>query len=419
MRNSEVIKHTKYNNNIEYESDNAIIDIFDQLLVFDGHKVNYVLDGIKPIFPGSEFAQTLGYVNPNKAIRDHVKNYDIVTFSEIKHLFKVIPPNAQPHTLYITEAGLYSLLFSSKLPKAEKFTKWVTQKVLPTIRESGEFKIEQKYRSDLKDLNNRIYSQSTQLDKRGEKIHILKTKVDHQMRRIEKLSKENEILRENQKKSKYDEGGGVYVVQPADSNPNLHRIGKTDRMINRMGVYNTATPNKFKLKYFLNVSDPVSVELSIRSLLQKYRYAYRKDYFECSLETIIDMFNRASKWIDYNMCKDDVNCKECTLDINQPEHTCSSNTRKEKVKHKKHNEAIVDEDPSKYATYEDIFGPELVDESIYGSDIHNKQYGGKHNNINHPSSFDNTINKHLCLYEKTSHVKYMPLSLLRCDNYKY
>lgn len=37
----------------------------------------------------------------------------------------------------INESGLYSLILSSKLPKAKEFKHWMTAKVLPTIRKTG------------------------------------------------------------------------------------------------------------------------------------------------------------------------------------------------------------------------------------------------------------------------------------------
>ena len=38
---------------------------------------------------------------------------------------------------FIPESDLYRLVFSSKLPTAEKFTDWVTEEVLPSIRQNG------------------------------------------------------------------------------------------------------------------------------------------------------------------------------------------------------------------------------------------------------------------------------------------
>ncbi|MCE7699046.1 MAG: hypothetical protein K8E24_009565 [Methanobacterium paludis] len=49
--------------------------------------------------------------------------------------------------LFITESGLYNLIFRSRAKKAEKFQDWVTDKVLPSIRKTG------KYESELENQN--------------------------------------------------------------------------------------------------------------------------------------------------------------------------------------------------------------------------------------------------------------------------
>jgi prophage antirepressor-like protein len=40
-------------------------------------------------------------------------------------------------TTIINESGLYSLIFSSKLPSAKDSKRWVTKDVLPEIRKTG------------------------------------------------------------------------------------------------------------------------------------------------------------------------------------------------------------------------------------------------------------------------------------------
>lgn len=46
--------------------------------------------------------------------------------------------SGQSRKMYvINESGLYSLIFSSKLPKAREFKHWVTHEVLPSIRKNG------------------------------------------------------------------------------------------------------------------------------------------------------------------------------------------------------------------------------------------------------------------------------------------
>jgi len=40
---------------------------------------------------------------------------------------------------FLTESGVYKLAFKSEKPKTEKFTDWVTDEVLPTIRKTGAY----------------------------------------------------------------------------------------------------------------------------------------------------------------------------------------------------------------------------------------------------------------------------------------
>jgi len=88
-------------------------------------------------------AEILGYKDTDKSIRNHVDVEDKVK------LKKIIPAKTaglkgnQKNTVMINESGLYSLILSSKLPTAKKFKRWVTRKVLPSIRKTGQYKIPQ------------------------------------------------------------------------------------------------------------------------------------------------------------------------------------------------------------------------------------------------------------------------------------
>lgn len=77
----------------------------------------------------TDVARRLGYTNPQKAIRDHVDDED-KTLNDSFTVNGTIP-------VLINESGLYSLILSSKLPRAREFKRWVTSEVLPQIRRTG------------------------------------------------------------------------------------------------------------------------------------------------------------------------------------------------------------------------------------------------------------------------------------------
>ena len=85
----------------------------------------------EPYFVGKDVAEILGYSNPQKAIRDHIDDED-------KTLNESFTVNGTMAVL-INESGLYSLILSSKLPKAKEFKHWVTSEVLPSIRKHGAY----------------------------------------------------------------------------------------------------------------------------------------------------------------------------------------------------------------------------------------------------------------------------------------
>ena len=91
--------------------------------------------GGEPYFSGKDVAAALGYKNPQKAIRDHIDDEDMT----VNDSFTV---NGTALTI-INESGLYSLILSSKLPNAKRFKRWVTSEVLPTLRKTGRYEVQQ------------------------------------------------------------------------------------------------------------------------------------------------------------------------------------------------------------------------------------------------------------------------------------
>lgn len=85
-----------------------------------------------PWLVGKDVAVALGYKNPQRAIRDHVDTED-------QGVTKTVTPSGEQEMLIINESGLYSLILSSKMPKAKAFKHWVTSEVLPAIHKTGAY----------------------------------------------------------------------------------------------------------------------------------------------------------------------------------------------------------------------------------------------------------------------------------------
>lgn len=104
-----------------------------QIFNFEQNEVRTILVNDEPYFVGKDVAETLGYSNTAKAIRDHV---DI----EDRRSERIVHPlGGTQDSVVINESGLYSLILKSKLPNARKFKRWVTSEVLPAIRKTGSY----------------------------------------------------------------------------------------------------------------------------------------------------------------------------------------------------------------------------------------------------------------------------------------
>lgn len=90
-----------------------------------------VIDG-EPWFVGKDVATILGYKDTSDALKKHVDTED--------KLSRRFADSGQNREMYvINESGLYSLVLSSKLPKAREFKHWVTSKILPSLRKYGAY----------------------------------------------------------------------------------------------------------------------------------------------------------------------------------------------------------------------------------------------------------------------------------------
>lgn len=105
----------------------------NELKIFENPEFGTVrtvlIDG-EPWFAGSDVAKALGYAKPQDAISRHCKH-------SVKH---GVPINGNGNIVemnFISESDLYRLTMKSQLPSAEKFSDWVFEEVLPSIRKNG------------------------------------------------------------------------------------------------------------------------------------------------------------------------------------------------------------------------------------------------------------------------------------------
>jgi len=129
----------------------------NELMVFEGMNVEVIeIDG-KVLFNPKHVGECLDIVDAT--VRDHLSEMDEDEVIKLKnsdvgltHYRKL--NNAGEN--FLTEEGVYALIFKSRKPSAQKFQKWVTKEVLPSIRKTGTFKLPQTYSEALVELANKV-----------------------------------------------------------------------------------------------------------------------------------------------------------------------------------------------------------------------------------------------------------------------
>jgi prophage antirepressor-like protein len=235
----------------------SILDTLDEnYLKFENKLINVIIDNDNNAwFNANQIASALGYDAPKKAISYNIDEDEKKQSEDINTDIKT---DKHPHSIYLSESGLYSLMLSSRLPKAQKFKKWITKDVIPSIRKYGYYKQQKNYENELSEL----------------------------MEKINYLIKENENMKNELKHDLFPNGGVVYVIDYSDNGKTIYRIGKTGDMKARKSIYDTHTLYKKKVVDMFESDCPIQLETCIRSMLYKFRIKNKKDFYECDQQDI-------------------------------------------------------------------------------------------------------------------------------------
>ena len=223
------------------------------------HKIIVIIDNNNIVwFNAKQICGSLEYKQAKQTIINNIEKSDKIQLKNMNIGFEI---QQQPDSIYINESGLYTLLITSKNIKAKKFIKWITNDVLPKLRQKN------------------IFSPDKNITKLLIKINELETK--------------NKLLQNDLKLEKFPDGAMVYVIEDTDIDGKIYyRIGKTDNMNKRISIHNTHSIHNKKVVHYVELLCPLQLETCIRSMLYKYRYKNKKDYFNCELKKIIKSFDK-------------------------------------------------------------------------------------------------------------------------------
>ena len=185
----------------------------------------------------------------------------------------------------INEAGLYKLIMRSNKPIAQKFQEAVCEDILPSIRKTGEFKLQKM----LEEKNNEI--RSIEEEKNNEIRNLLTEK--------QKLKEEKEKLEKRYVKTPRITVNGknvIYLMTTDDGEKRReYAIGKSIDLSNRKYDYDCNKIHDFKVIYYISCKSYKIMDLLeaiIISKLNKYKCKANRDVLLLPESNDITLFTK-------------------------------------------------------------------------------------------------------------------------------
>ena len=189
------------------------------------------------------------------------------------------PTTTQKTTIYISEAGLYQLIMSSKLPSAVKVQDWVFDDLLPKIRRVGQEKYIQEIRAkelvieEKESLIEEKENQIRQMDDERNRLHL----QNRELMTCKLLKERNEI---------------VYIVATHNyARQGIFKVGKTKSMKSRNSGHNNThvSGDKVKVLAQFRVNNATLTEGVIHKKLEGIALPGEKEKFMCPYDLLYNI----------------------------------------------------------------------------------------------------------------------------------
>lgn len=265
----------------------------------------------EPWFCGKDLCVVLEYNQPRQALQNNVdddckKSLSLLS-SELGQLgwLNLLGQNNltneyhEGKTLYINEAGLYSLIIGSRAPMAKQFRALVCKEILPAIRKHGTYSINKQLESatkQLEQLSIENKAKDEQIAEQSEKL----VKAERKALRI------NKMMNRLDTKDRKDEW--IYIATSRQySYDRIFKIGSTERLMKRIGPYNCGRLSSDQIYYAWAKPCYKSkdVDQHIQKLLANFKDKERSEMYVgisfknlCDILTvIIDNYDKSQDYV--------------------------------------------------------------------------------------------------------------------------
>ena len=242
------------NNQIQHHTGNTNSD---NLLIKQFNGLNIQVYGTyeEPLFKAKDIGDLLDI----KKIRTTLDNLD----ESCKVLKDAHTMGGLQQQLFLTEDGLYELLFISRKPIAKQFKVWI-RNIIKEIRLKGKYDLEEK-------LKQKELEYEKQIEETQRELYLYKQKTYEE---IEKT-------------------GHVYIIKTDGG----YKVGKKD-INNRVKGLQTGNNREIKVVFDFKTSNSDLLEKNVHYILDRYRCNSNREFFDCDPEYIKRIITVVGSTID-------------------------------------------------------------------------------------------------------------------------
>ncbi|ENZ9551840.1 phage antirepressor KilAC domain-containing protein [Clostridioides difficile] len=143
----------------------------NNLMIFEGKEVEVFEFEGKILFNPKHVAECLEISDVNSSIRKFNDNQVVKLNNSKMHnmQFRKLHNTGE---IFLTESGVYKLIFKSRKEEAERFQDWVTDEVLPSIRKTGTYNMVNQQSKDSYMIDNPIERAKRWIEEQKEKEQL-------------------------------------------------------------------------------------------------------------------------------------------------------------------------------------------------------------------------------------------------------
>ena len=271
------------------------LEYLNKILNYNNKTVRIFGTNEDPWFCSKDICEILEYANYRDALfkfvdDDNKKSLKVLGVS-LKETPKITHNEGQ--MCYINEEGLYSLIFACKLPLAKLFKKWVMKEVLPSIRKTGQYKLQEQLADAMKNLeikDQQLEENQQQLEENQQQLEENQKQLDDAKSKLRsETSKLKNQLRKtlefNQATKKIEPTEYIYIVTTSQyQKTNKFKVGgcqSFDLIKSRLNQYNSGESDSHN-HFFVYLRKTVSyksIEHAISGMLMGFRENKSKELY--------------------------------------------------------------------------------------------------------------------------------------------